>query len=254
MLDAWLATGMAAPAVMTSATWGSAPPDPGCNVSAPVLDSATGGTNSVALQWSPVENATSYGIFYDQSDKSQPHDSADCAGPGDCTYTDAGLDQGQSYCYKITAVGESCESDFSNILCATTQPAGQTGAAGTSALTTGSIVTTGKGKNQQQTYEQSTTFSAGEDVVIRMTVTDEAGSPVSDATVTLLVDGPSTATLTTSVSDGTGFAEATWPTSAPNKKGNGGTPTGSYTITVNGLSSATHDWDMQATSVSIDLQ
>ena len=57
---------------------------------------------------------------------------------------------------------------------------------------------------------------------------------VTGATVSIAIGGPEIATLTSGPSDASGIAEATWSTSAPNRKGNGGTATGTGgTLVVN---------------------
>jgi hypothetical protein len=253
MLDAWIATGMAAPFVMTSTTWGAAPPEPPCEATAPVLTGATSSPNSITLAWPPVADAQSYYIYYDQSDKSQPLAETGCSSQT-CSSTDSGLTSGQSYCYKITADINSCESAFSNILCATTEQPGQTPVAAVPSISTGSVIRSGKGKHATEEYVASTTFDAGSAIIIRMLIEDQAGTPVADASVNLSVSGPVSTSLVSTVSGADGVAEAIWTTEAPNKKGRGGTPAGNYTITVNGLNSSTHDWDGSATFTVITLQ
>jgi len=253
MLEAWAETGMAAPAVMASTTWGGTPPGPACELAAPLLESATATTNSVSLSWAPVEGAATYLLYYDQSGKSQYLDTVGCDGPGPCTYTDSGLNSGQSYCYKVTAMEGECESAFSNISCASTQPGGQTSSAGVSTITTGSVVKSGKGKNATEQFVVSDSFNAGDTVVIRLLVDDEAGSPVADATVQLNISGPESVGLVSSGSGPDGIAEASWATDAPNRKGNGGTATGTYTIAVTGIESPGHDWDGVTTTTTITL-
>ena len=90
-------------------------------------------------------------------------------------------------------------------------------------------------------FVPGTSFKQGDRVVLRMLVKDTNGSPVSGATVNLSISGPSTA-ATSAVSGSNGIAEASWPTSALNKRGVGGTPTGSYTATVNSVVGAL-PWD-----------
>ena len=65
---------------------------------------------------------------------------------------------------------------------------------------------------------------------------------------------PGSTNLVSTVSGTDGAVEASWSTQAPNKKGNGGTPAGNYTIEVTGLNSSTHDWDGSATSAVITLR
>ncbi len=80
-------------------------------------------------------------------------------------------------------------------------------------------------------FVQGTSFKQGDRVVFRMLVQDSNGSPVSGATVNLSISGPINAS-TSAVSGSNGIAEASWATSAPNKRGAGGTLTGSYTAVV----------------------
>ncbi|MGD2049903.1 MAG: multiheme c-type cytochrome, partial [Chloroflexota bacterium] len=167
----------AAPFLMTSASVGAAPPI--CGVSAPTLDAATPGHTQVTLDWSAATGATGYNVYYDQAGKAQL-----VADAGNTTtFTDTGLTNGVEYCYKVTAYDATCESGFSNILCATPQNQGQTtDPAGVSTMKTG--IYTGKGKDK--TFTLQTIFNVGDSVVIRATVVDNVtGLPVADATVDL---------------------------------------------------------------------
>ena len=129
MLDAWLNTGMAEPAVMASATWGSA--TGGCNAQIPILSSATPSDKAVQVDWDPVSgdpDLAGFKLYYDQAGKAQLVADLACSA-GDqstcTTHTDTGLTNGQEYCYKVTSYQAACESDFSNILCATPVQPGQ---------------------------------------------------------------------------------------------------------------------------------
>jgi hypothetical protein len=166
------------------------------------------------------------------------------------SYTDGNLTDGQTYCHKVTSVVGGAESSFSNILCATADAPGQTGAVGVDSVTTGVYETTGKGKNKTTTFVASNTFSRGDTVVVRAVVVDSNGLPISGATVDLSVTGPETVTLTIGQSDADGVAEASWTTSASNKHGNGGSSTGTYTATVTGV---TGTWDGVAASTTFTL-
>jgi hypothetical protein len=249
MLDAWLNAGladglaMAEPLVMASTTWGD--PVAGCDLDPPTLLSADAVDKAVTLAWSgPAEGEIlAYSLYYDQSDKTQPVTTTDCtAGP--CTgYTDTGLTNGQTYCYVVAASDGSCESGYSNVLCATPQPPGQVETASVAILETGRYVRSGKGKNATITWEPTGSFGQGDRVVFRLEVTDDAGSPLSGATVSLDISGPENTGLTSGTTDSSGRAEAEWATEAPNKKGVGGTPSGSYSGTVTGMNSAGHEWD-----------
>jgi hypothetical protein len=138
MLEAWLNTGMAAPHVMASTTWGTPPGEVVCNADAPSLLTADAGVNGeIVITWQEVQAnpgpITSYNLYYDQAGKAQPVTTLNCSGdtPGCLSYTDTGLTNGQQYCYKVTSVAKpsddsdiTCESGFSNILCATASQPG----------------------------------------------------------------------------------------------------------------------------------
>jgi hypothetical protein len=96
-------------------------------------------------------------------------------------------------------------------------------------VATGVYETTGKGNNKTTVFVTSDAFAAGDGVVIRASVLDDAGQPVSNASVDIAITGPETVSLTAGPSDDTGLAEVTWNTSQPNRKGNGGTTPGAYT-------------------------
>jgi hypothetical protein len=113
----------------------------------------------------------------------------------------------------------------------------------TTPLATGKYITTGSGKNKTTNFSQTTTFKRGETVVIQATVKNSLGNPVANATFTTAISGPSSVTLTSGPSNATGIAEAKWTTTAPNKRGQGGTPTGSYSADLTGVTAAGYDWD-----------
>lgn len=250
ILDAWLNTGMAEPLVMATANWTSPdtePPPPACDLPAPELVSAAAEEKRIVLNWLDGDDPdlTSYNLYHDQAGKSQLVAALDC--DGEClTYTDSGLDHEQTYCYKVTTEDDTCESDFSNIMCATPLPFGQTTAgANTTFIETGYFERTGKGKNTTEVFNSTDPIPAGERAIIRLLVTDsDSGSYVSGASVNLEISGGTYSTAVTSAnSDLNGIAEAVWTTQAPNKKGHGGTPIGSYSISVTDLGSTTHEWD-----------
>jgi|GEM_PF-2145493 len=165
---------------------------------------------------------------------------------------DLDLTDGQTYCYKVTAYDATCESGFSNILCAIPTNQGQaTDPAGVSTMETG--ICTGKGKTRTCTFP-SNVGNAGDDVVIRATVLDGVtGLPVADATVDLLITGPESLTLVTGPSDATGMAEATWQTKAPGRKNPGTTP-GSYTVQIANVTATGYHWDGVQTSTTFTIQ
>jgi hypothetical protein len=110
LLDAWLATGMAEPYVMASATWG----DPGsgggggggdqCNApGAPTNLAASPGKKSVSLDWSaasPAPATGGYNVYFDQSGKLQLRGSVSAA---TLSFKDTGLTSRMSYTYLVTA-------------------------------------------------------------------------------------------------------------------------------------------------------
>jgi hypothetical protein len=125
---------------------------------------------------------------------------------------------------------------------------------GVTTLTTGKYVTSGSGKNKTTTFSPISTFKRGETVVIRATVKDSLGAVVANATVQLAVSGASSVDLTSGPSNASGIAEAKWTTTAPNKRGQGGTPPGSYTVTVTNVTATGYQWDTSAPSVSFTIQ
>jgi hypothetical protein len=248
LLDAWLSTGMAEPYVMASTTWGS--PPAACEVSAPTLDSATPGQTQVTLAWSAVAGATGYKVYYDQAGKAQLV--ADVG--ASTTYLDSGLTNGIEYCYKVTAYNDTCESVYSNVLCAIPNNQGQA-RTGVSLLETGRYETSGKGKNRTTTFVLSSTFAQGDGVVVRAYVVDAStGLPLANATVDIAISGPESATLTSGPSDANGLAEVTWQTQAPNKRGQGGTTPGSYSATVTNVVASGYTWDGVMTGTAFTIQ
>ncbi len=109
---------------------------------------------------------------------------------------------------------------------------------GVTEIVTGSL--TGKGKNQ--VFTESTSFSQGDSVIIRSTVKDDSGVAVANATVTTTIGGGESATVT-AISDASGVAETGWKTSAPNRKGQGGTPVGAYNIVTSVVVAGDYTWD-----------
>ena len=110
LLDAWLATGMAEPYVMASATWGTPGSGGGggggdqCGApGAPASLAASGGKKSVSLSWSeasPAPVTGGYNVYFDQSGKLQLRGSVSTA---TLNYKDTGLTSRMSYTYLVTA-------------------------------------------------------------------------------------------------------------------------------------------------------
>jgi hypothetical protein len=256
MLEAWLETDMAEPHVMASATWGE--PAGGCNAPVPTLTDAVPSSGQVTVTWTDEYandgDVAGYRIYYDQAGKSQL-----IADVGLTTvFNDTGLLNGTEYCYKATSYYDpTCESGFSNILCAIPNAPGQADA-GVSDMETGKWVTTGKGKNQTTDFvivAPPDAFNAGDAVVVRAYVVDGAtGLPLGNATVDITVTGPETRNLTTGPSDTDGIAEATWNTQKPNKRGQGGTTPGEYTATTTNVTATGYAWDGSATRTTFNIE
>jgi hypothetical protein len=77
--------------------------------------------------------------------------------------------------------------------------------------------------------------------------------PVAGAKVEIAIDGPATAVVSANT-DEAGVAAVTWQTTAPNRKGNGGTATGSYTAVVSDIAATGYTWDGVATEVEFTLE
>jgi len=226
----------------------------GCQAPVPTLISATPGNGQVSLTWSDEHSAdpavTGYAVYYDQAGKAQPVATVGLT----TSYTDTGLTNGQDYCYKVTSLYSDCESAYSNVLCAVPNNQGQAKSS-VGSLETGLYQKSGKGKNATTAFVSTTTFTRGDNVVVRAHVVDQStGLPLANATVSISVTGPETVSLTTAPSGTDGIAEATWQTQAPNKRGIGGTTPGTYTATVTGVAATGYIWDGTATSASFSIQ
>jgi len=237
------------PFAMTSATWGSGGgTTPPCSAPVPTLLSAIPGHTLVNLAWSDEHSAdpavTGYRIYYDQAGKSQLVDEVGLV----TAYTDTGLTDGVEYCYKVTSITD-CESGFSNILCATPSPRG---VASVTSLITGRYETIGSGKNKTTQFVDTSSFVAGDEIVFRATLVDQNGLPVAGAGVDIGISGPEIQVLT-ATSDANGLAETPWRTSAPNRRGTGGTTPGAYEAVTTSVVANGYDWDgvQQTTPFSI---
>ena len=108
----------AAPFEMTSASVNVTP----CAPPVPELQYLQPGDSIIALTWSNVHasdpNVIGYRVYYDQAGKAQFVGQVGLQ----TNYTDTGLVVGQTHCYKVTSVYASCESAYSNVLCALPAP------------------------------------------------------------------------------------------------------------------------------------
>jgi hypothetical protein len=209
----------------------------------------------VTLTWSDVHTdnpaVTGYNVYYDQGGKALL-----VASVGKVTsFTDTGLTNGIAYSYKITSTDSTNESAFSNILTATPVNNTTTTYLNVPSLVTGQYQKVGGGKNATTTFVTTTTFTAGSGVVFRMQVKNVAdGTPVAGATVNLAITGGQNVALTSAPTGADGFTEVTWTTSAPNRKGTGGTPPGTYIATVEGVTLTGAVWDGIRTSTTFVIQ
>jgi hypothetical protein len=233
----------AAPYLMASTSWQGTQQ---CTMpEAPQDLTATPGNKQISLAWSGVTGADSYNVYYDQAGKSQ----LIAGGLTTTSYTDINLTNGQTYCYKVSAVNDCGESTFSTVQCATVSNQGSLTST-VNTLETGLYVKSGKTTN----FNLADTFTQGNTIVFRAYVKDASGNPISNAKVDLLVSGPSNVQLVTNPSNAEGLAEISWTTSAPNKKGVGGTPTGSYTVEVVNITATGYVWDGARTPVAFTIQ
>ncbi|UCH35816.1 MAG: fibronectin type III domain-containing protein [Armatimonadota bacterium] len=225
-----------------------------CNAPVPALLTATPGHTQVVLTWSDEHTAdpgvVGYNLYYDQLGKAQL-----IAQLGLVTsYTDAGLTNGQQYSYKVTSRYAACESGYSNVLSAIPNNQGQA-VVGVNPLEVGRYQTIGKGRQKTTAFVLADLFTAGELVVIRAHVADTStGLPVASATVELVVAGLETPVFAPGASDVNGIAEFAWQTTAPNKRGQGGTALGAYTATVTKVAAAGYAWDGVMTAATFTLQ
>jgi hypothetical protein len=134
-------------------------------------------------------------------------------------------------------------------------PAGELNEMGVYNLETGKYESSGKGKNRTKTYTSASIFNLGDQVIILASVEDSDGLPIANAVVDIAIAGPEgTFIITSNASDNDGTAEAVWQTKKPNKKGRGGTATGSYTATVVNVSAPGCNWDSVPSSIGFVVE
>ncbi|MFC1827471.1 fibronectin type III domain-containing protein, partial [Thermodesulfobacteriota bacterium] len=235
----------AKPFLMAQAFSGT-PPTP-CSAPAPALLSTEAASGQVTLNWSDEHTVNpevvGYTVYYDQADKSQFI--TDIVGL-ETSFTDTGLVNGQQYCYKVTSKYTDCESEFSNILCATPEAPGQ-GAVpvGVNSILTGFY----SGKGKTRTFNSTVNFNQGDEVTFQVTVLDENDAPIEGATVDLTITGPSSVVVSTGTSDAAGIAEGSWKTTTRK----GGTPLGTYIATTTGVTATGYEWDSVETSTTFEI-
>lgn len=218
----------AAPFLMAQATVGTPPPV--CGAPIQNLLSATPGNQQIDLFWEADQTQVAgYKLYYDLAGKAQLI--ADIPDPATTTYTDVGLTNGQTFCYKVTSYDATCESQYSNILCAVPKDQ-QLNSVGVSQIIT----------------LPDAVFKSGDLVTFEVTVVDGDGVPVPGASVQLAITGPNPQTITTGASDGSGIATATWQTNKGKKS------RGDYTVTVTGVTLENYVWDGLGTSTTFTVQ
>jgi len=111
---------------------------------------------------------------------------------------------------------------------------------------------TGKYAKRSTTLDTTSPLYPGDSIVFRATIKDSSGQPVANATASIAVTGPTTMTVLTGPSDVKGISEGIWKTSAPSRKSTG-TPKGTYTGTVSGVTASGYVWDALQTSVQFTI-
>jgi hypothetical protein len=238
------------------------PPAWSCTPPVPTLDQIQEGNQTVTLTW--VHTAVAppdvilypdyqffYRVYYDQEGKAQlVADIPDPGVAGDVSFTDSGLTNGMTYCYKVTSWYDlngdglldpttECESGFSNILCAIPNET----TVNSMGVTTDNLSTLG-----------GTVFRAGDLITFQAVVEDQGASRVPGVDVNLAITGPTSLSLV-ATDNNDGVAVADWPT---NNKGRNKTPKGDYTVTVTNVTTldptSPYVWDGVQTSSTFTIQ
>jgi len=162
------------------------------------------------------------------------------------TYTNVG-----TYTVSLTVSGSDgndteTKTDFINV----TERQAEVGV---QKLETGKYETTGKGRNKTTEFILTTSFKAGDEVMIRATVVDASAGPLANVTVDIEISGPETTSLTSELSNNDGVAEAKWKTS-PQRKKRSGTAPGFYTATVTNVTADGYAWDEVPMSTPFEIQ
>ncbi len=122
-------------------------------------------------------------------------------------------------------------------------------------ISAGKYVNTGTKRSPVYTFVDATSFKQGEKVILQIQVSDGNSAPAANATVnvSISIGSSQVASLVSGPSNSSGIAEATWQTSAPNRKGTGGTAAGTYTATVTKVSKTGYEWNQVSTSTSFAI-
>jgi len=122
-----------------------------------------------------------------------------------------------------------------------------------SEMITGKYETAGTKRNRVTTFVPTGEFKQGEAVVFQIRIADANDSPVANATAEISISGLQSTLVVSGPSNIEGIAEAKWQTSAPNKRGAGGTPAGFYTGTLTKISRSGYLWDGALTAVTFNV-
>lgn len=238
---------MVPPVMMASTTWGSATGNnaPICSIDTPATDATISEGESISYTGTAVDSDGTIASYAWSFPGGSPASST-AEDPGSVVYSAAGV-----YTTTFTATDDATASCQAATVQVTVNAVGGGLQAGVQDPPVTGVIT-GKGKNQ--TFSETSAFAQGDSVIIRSTVVDSNGGGVANATVTTNITGPESATITSGPSDANGIAESTWNTSAPNRRGQGGTPTGSYTATTANVEAAGFDWDGVTTNIGFTVE
>jgi hypothetical protein len=117
----------------------------------------------------------------------------------------------------------------------------------------GKYETTGTKRNRVTTFVPTQEFKQGDAVVFQVKVVDLSGGPVANATAEISISGRESTMIVSGLSNPEGVAEAKWQTSAPNKRGVGGTLAGPYKAILTKLSASGYLWDGVTASVDFTI-
>jgi Calcineurin-like phosphoesterase len=111
---------------------------------------------------------------------------------------------------------------------------------------------TGKYGKRSTSLTPTSSFILGDSIVFRATILNLDGQPVPNATASIVITGPQGTTILTGPSDANGIADGIWKTSAPSRRSTG-TPAGTYTGKISGVTASGYVWDTIKTSVSFTV-
>jgi len=174
-------------------------------------------------QWSGMSNVTGNGRLWQ------------------CVWDASSLSPGR-HTIEVTAAsasGTSTDSIAVNLV-----QSQKTYLSGATIIDVGKYVTGGTKRNPTKEFRNDLPLNPGDTVVFKLKLQSmNNGGALGGGTAELNITGSVSLLLTSAISNSSGVAEATWKTSAPNKRGTGGTPTGTYNATIAGVTAAGYTWD-----------